>query len=74
MYKSIYNHVTVHKIEIILCDIFKEANHKMFDFEKIIYNPAEYVNLTDNIIYDIEIEPDPSLKKAQELIKRLRCR
>lgn len=66
--------MTVHKIEIILCDILKEAHHRMFNFEEIIYKPAEYVNLTDNILYDIQISPNPEMKKAKELIKRLKRR
>jgi HD superfamily phosphohydrolase len=53
LYKSIYNHLTVHSIEIILCDILKAAHKVLYDFEKVIYDPEQYTYLTDNILYEI---------------------
>lgn len=74
LYKQIYNHLTVHSIEIILCDVLKAAHKVLCDFEKIIYEPEQYTYLTDNIIYDIQISKDPRLQPAQELIKKLKRR
>jgi HD superfamily phosphohydrolase len=53
LYKSIYNHLTVHSIEIILCDVLKEADNVLYNFLDVIYDPAEYTYLTDNILYEI---------------------
>ena len=53
LYKQVYNHLTVHSIEIILCDVLKASNKILYDFEEIIYDPERYTYLTDNIIFDI---------------------
>ncbi len=45
-------------------DIMIEANSK-FQFGKMIEDPEKYINLTDNIIYLINMTDDPSLKKAK---------
>ena len=74
LYKQIYNHLTVHSIEIILCDVLMASNKVLYDFEEIIYDPERYTYLTDNIIFDIQMSSDPRLKKAQELIKKLKRR
>lgn len=39
LYKQIYNHLTVHSIEIILCDVLKAAHNVLCNFEEIIYDP-----------------------------------
>jgi deoxynucleoside triphosphate triphosphohydrolase SAMHD1 len=64
----------VHSIEIILCDILKAAHKVLCDFEQIIYDPEQYTYLTDNIIFDIQMSPDPRLAPAKELIKKLKRR
>jgi hypothetical protein len=45
--------LTVHKIEIILCDILMASHKILYDFEEIIYDAERYTYLTDSIIYDI---------------------
>lgn len=74
LYKSIYNHLTVHSIEIILCDVLMAAHKVLCDFEEAIRDPEQYTYLTDNIIFDIQISKDPRLQPAKELIKRLKRR
>lgn len=71
LYKSIYNHLTVHSIEIILCDVLKAAQNVLYDFREVIFDPEQYTYLTDNILYEIQVSEDERLKKAQDLIKRL---
>lgn len=61
LYKSIYNHLTVHSIELILCDVLKAAHKVLYDFEQVIYDPKEYIYLTDNILYEIEMSDKPAL-------------
>lgn len=74
LYKSIYNHLTVHSIEIILCDILMASHKVLYDFEQAIWDPEVYTHLTDNIIYEIKVSSDPRLQKAKDLIKRLNRR
>lgn len=74
LYKQVYNHLTVHSIEIILCDVLKAAHKVLYDFEEIIYDPERYTYLTDNIIFDIQMSQDPRLAPAKELIKKLKRR
>jgi HD superfamily phosphohydrolase len=74
LYKSIYNHLTVHSIEIILCDVLMAAHKVLYDFEQAIWDPETYTRLTDNVIYEIKVSDDPRLAKAQALIKRLNRR
>ena len=64
LYKQIYNHLTVHSIEIILCDVLKAAHKVLCDFEKIIEDPEKYTYLTDNILFEIQMSDDPRLKTA----------
>jgi hypothetical protein len=74
LYKQIYNHLTVHSIEIILCDVLKAAHKVLYDFEEAIFDPVRYTYLTDNIIFDIQMSADPRLGPAKELIKKLKRR
>ena len=74
LYKSIYNHLTVHSVEIILCDILKAAHKVLYNFEEIIFDPEQFTMLSDNILYEIQVSEDVRLKEAQELIKRLHRR
>lgn len=65
MYKQVYNHLTCHSIEIILCDVLKASHKILYDFEEVIYDPEKYTYLTDNIVYDIQVSSDPRLEKAK---------
>lgn len=42
LYKQIYNHKTVHSIEIILCDILLASHKVLFNFDTAIWDPEEY--------------------------------
>ena len=74
LYKSIYNHLTVHSIEIILCDVLMAAHKVLYNFEEAIWDPETYTQMTDNIIYEIQVSKDPRLLPAKELIKKLQRR
>ena len=74
LYKQIYNHLTVHSVEIILCDVLKAAHGILCNFEEVIFDPEKYTYLTDNILYDIQVSTDPRLAQAKELIKKLKRR
>lgn len=74
LYKQIYNHLTVHSVEIILCDVLKASHGILYNFDEVIFDPAQYTYLTDNIIYDIQVSEDPRLATAQSLITKLKRR
>lgn len=73
MYKGVYlNRVTL-GIDLMICDIFTQANPK-YKFQELVQNPKEYLKLTDYILEEIEFSKDPALEKSKELIKRLKKR
>ena len=74
LYKQIYNHLTVHSVEIILCDVLKASHNILYKFDEVIFDPEQYTYLTDNIMYDIQVSEDPRLAPAQELVRKLKRR
>ena len=73
MFKGVYLNRVTQGIELMLCDVFLEANSK-YRFDAMIDDTKEYVKLTDNILEEIEFSSDVSLNKAQELIKKMKKR
>jgi len=67
LHRTLYNHKSVHCIDLMICDILLEAN-TVFDFKKKVWDPVEYIKLSDNILFDIKMKDDPSLKRAKDLI------
>jgi hypothetical protein len=61
LYKQVYNHLTVHSIEIVLSDILMASHKVLYDYEEVIYDAERYTYLTDNILYDIQMSTDPRL-------------
>ena len=49
MFKGVYLNRVTQGIELMLCDVFLEANSH-YKFNTIIDNTKEYLNLTDNIL------------------------
>ncbi len=54
----------MHSVEIILCDVLKASHGILYNFDEVIFDPAQYTYLTDNIIYDIQVSEDPRLATA----------
>lgn len=73
MHKQIYNHKTGKGIEYMICDILLKANNKL-KIAECIYNPEEFINLTDEILNIIKISKDPDLKESKDIITRLEKR
>jgi HD superfamily phosphohydrolase len=73
MHKQIYNHKTGKGIEYMICDILLKANNKL-KIAECIYNPEEFINLTDDILNTIKISKDPDLKESKDIITRLEKR
>ncbi|CAG8692659.1 27148_t:CDS:2 [Dentiscutata erythropus] len=75
LHKRIYNHRVTRAINFMIRDALVEAN-SVYQFQKIINVPEEYIKLNDSILYKIEY-PDTDreeLKKSQEIIERIRKR
>ena len=64
MYRDIYNHRTVHSVELLLCDVLLESNNVLHDYTKVVRDPVLYSKLSDSVIFEIEMSEDPRLKKA----------
>ena len=60
-------------IDYMIVDALLDAN-QVFHFEEKIRDPAEYVNITDDILGLIERSKDTSLAKSREILKRIRTR
>ena len=73
MHKQIYNHKTGKGIEYMICDILLKANNKL-KIAECIYNPEEFINLTDDILNTIKISKDPGLQESKDIITRLEKR
>ncbi len=57
----------------MIVDALLEAN-PLYHFEDKVRNPAAYVNVTDNVLSNIENSKKPELLSAQKILKRIRCR
>ena len=57
----------------MIVDALMEAN-PVYRFENKISNPAAYVNITDDVLTNIENSKKPELKSAQAILKRIRHR
>jgi hypothetical protein len=51
-------------VENLLCEILKEADNVLYNFKEVIWDPAAYTYLTDNILFEIEMSDDPRLARA----------
>ncbi|KAF8318219.1 hypothetical protein DL93DRAFT_2095395 [Clavulina sp. PMI_390] len=73
LHKQVYNHKTGKAIEYMVVDALIEAD-RVLKFSEMIDNPDDYVNLTDDILLQIERSKDPELEKARKILERLRKR
>lgn len=47
MYRDIYNHRTVHGVELLLCDALIHSHKVILDYNEAIRDPALYLKLSD---------------------------
>ena len=73
MFKGVYYNRVTQGIELMICDVFTEAN-SYYKFDTMIEDPTEYIKLTDNILEEIEYSTNPALNKSRDLIKKLKKR
>ena len=58
----------------MVVDVLIEVNKVLYDFEKVIMDPEQYVMLDDSIIDEILTTEDDRLEKAKEIIERMQYR
>lgn len=73
LHRTVYNHPTALAIDAMIADVLLEADHvfKIFDS---IHDPEQFLLTTDSVLLLIERSKQPSLRKARELLRRLRTR
>lgn len=75
LFKQCYIHRAAKAIEYMITDALIEADIAWDGkISCAIDDPAEYCKLTDHILKQIEVSEDPSLDKAQNIIKEFRKR
>uniref|UniRef100_A0A7N0ZW44 HD domain-containing protein n=1 Tax=Kalanchoe fedtschenkoi TaxID=63787 RepID=A0A7N0ZW44_KALFE len=73
LYRTVYVHAKVKAIELMVVDALLQANDYL-QISSYAHEPSEYWKLDDTIIKTIETAPDQELKKARDLILRIRRR
>ncbi|KAH9708955.1 HD domain-containing protein [Citrus sinensis] len=73
LHRTVYTHAKVKAIELMLVDALLEANEHL-GISSSIQQPAEFWKLDDTIINAILADPRPELKKARDIILRVRRR
>jgi hypothetical protein len=63
LFKECYSHRVCKAIDFMIVDALLAAN-QVYHFEETIRDPEQYVNMTDNIITNIENSRNPALFDA----------
>ncbi|KAI9168874.1 hypothetical protein LWI28_003167 [Acer negundo] len=73
LHRTVYTHAKVKAIELMVVDALLEANNCL-GISSSIQQPEDYWKLDDSIIKTILTDPRQELKKARDLILRIRRR
>ena len=73
LFKECYSHRVCKAIDYMIVDALLEAN-PVYHFETKVSDPAAYVNITDDVLTNIENSKKPELNGAQAILKRIRHR
>lgn len=73
LFKRVYTHKVGKAVELMIVDALLAAD-KHLKISDSIYDPEEYMYLTDSIISDIEKSKNDELLEARNILKRLRKR
>ncbi|KAJ0095435.1 hypothetical protein Patl1_16162 [Pistacia atlantica] len=73
LHRTVYTHAKVKAVELMLVDALSEANQYL-DISSSIQQPSEFWKLDDSIVKTILTDPRQELKKARDLILRIRRR
>ena len=70
LYKEFYLHRVTKGIELMIKDIFKEAN-EYYNFKDYVESPKLFVKLNDTILDEILFSSSSKLEKAKDLVRRI---
>ncbi|KAF9585804.1 SAM domain and HD [Lunasporangiospora selenospora] len=73
VFKRVYTHRVGKAIEYMFTDVLLSANSVM-KITDAVFDPQEYLYLTDDIIRQIERSRDPGLEESKAILKRIRTR
>uniref|UniRef100_A0A804N109 HD domain-containing protein n=1 Tax=Zea mays TaxID=4577 RepID=A0A804N109_MAIZE len=73
LHRTVYTHAKVKAVELMLVDALVEANDYL-GISLHAHDPEDFWKLDDTIIKTIETAPNNELKKAKEIIQRIRRR
>ncbi|AQK89798.1 deoxynucleoside triphosphate triphosphohydrolase SAMHD1 homolog isoform X2 [Zea mays] len=73
LHRTVYTHAKVKAVELMLVDALIEANDYL-GISLHAHDPEDFWKLDDTIIKTIETAPNNELKKAKEIIQRIRRR
>ncbi|XP_044346595.1 deoxynucleoside triphosphate triphosphohydrolase SAMHD1 homolog isoform X1 [Triticum aestivum] len=73
LHRTVYTHAKVKAVELMLVDALVEANEYL-GISLHADDPEDFWKLDDTIVKSIETAPNDELKKAKEIIQRIRRR
>ncbi|KQK02333.1 deoxynucleoside triphosphate triphosphohydrolase SAMHD1 homolog isoform X2 [Brachypodium distachyon] len=73
LHRTVYTHAKVKAVELMLVDALVEANDYL-GISLHAQDPEDFWKLDDTIVKSIETAPNDELKKAKEIIQRIRRR
>ncbi|KAI0558623.1 HD phosphohydrolase superfamily [Gracilaria domingensis] len=72
-HRTVYNHRAALSIDAMVSDAFLHADSHL-DISASIFDPEQFLTVTDSMTTIIERTKEPSMKHARDLIRRLRAR
>jgi len=73
LHRSVYNHKAAIGIDAMVADILAEANSEL-NIANSINDPEKFLGMSDTVLHTIEYSTSANLKKARQLLHRLRRR
>lgn len=62
LFKNLYGNKKAQGYDYLLADLLLEAKNVGYEFDKIIFDPSQYINLTNNLFHQLSSNDDPSIK------------
>lgn len=73
LFKECYSHRVCRAIDFMIVDALMLAN-PVYKFQESIFSPADYTNITDDILSHIENSKSYELQKSRDILKNVRTR
>jgi HD superfamily phosphohydrolase len=83
LHRRAYQHKTSNIIELMITEALVAANdylmipgrdNKLLKMSEAIWDPFAFTKLTDQVLQQIQLTPDPNLKQAKEILERVERR